>query len=278
MPGLYDPRIVEVIPQLAVVGDVVLDRLESLCAVIDHLTGHVAEGFEDPVNVEILFIGPAGKGDAVAVGEIEGRGEEQQIAQSVIGAHRGIDGGEDGPDAPAQHAELLATGDGFDFANRAGQIFEGVVVELEMPVFEAGHAPIQEVQVIALADHEFDETVPGAQIENRGAVHNGEDQQEGGSMPALGGDHRLVAVELGLVQGPDQFFGRLGNGRFGGEYPGKGPQSLLQRNKSIRCNDCLLHGLPRSVSAPGDSAARPPGRRDGCGIPRLRRVLHDAGS
>ena len=66
VPGLDDLRIVQVVPQLQVVADVVLHRLQRLCAVVDHLAGHVAEGRQNLVDIEVLLVGPARKGESAA--------------------------------------------------------------------------------------------------------------------------------------------------------------------------------------------------------------------
>ena len=46
---------------LQIIGDVVLDRLESLRSVVDHLPRHVAERGQHSIDVEVFFIGPARK-------------------------------------------------------------------------------------------------------------------------------------------------------------------------------------------------------------------------
>ena len=47
VPGLDRSRIVDVVEQLQEAGHVVLDRLQGLRAVVDHLPGHIAEGRKD---------------------------------------------------------------------------------------------------------------------------------------------------------------------------------------------------------------------------------------
>ena len=43
---------------LTIIADVVLDRLQRFSAVIDHLAGHVAEGGQDLLDVEVTLVCP----------------------------------------------------------------------------------------------------------------------------------------------------------------------------------------------------------------------------
>ena len=121
------------------------------------------------------------------VGEIQRRGEQHEIAQAVVGPQGGIDRREDGADAPAQHAELFGTGDGLDLANGSRHVLHGVVVELQILVFEARSTPVQKEYVIAAVQHKLNEAMAGTQIENVGPVHEREDQQQRNRMPLLAG-------------------------------------------------------------------------------------------
>ncbi len=57
-------------------------------------------------------------------------------------------------------------------------VVEHVVVELQVLVFRSGNSPIEKINVIALADHVFDETVARAQIQDRGTIHQGENEKQ----------------------------------------------------------------------------------------------------
>ena len=67
MPCFHDARIVQVVPKLAVVRDVVFNGLQSFGAIVNHLAGHVAESCENLIDIEVFFIGPARKRQPLAV-------------------------------------------------------------------------------------------------------------------------------------------------------------------------------------------------------------------
>ncbi len=86
LPGFHHLRIVEIVPKLQIVSNVVLNRLESLGAVIDHLARHIAERRQNFIHVEVSFINPARESHSLFVGKIQRSRQEGQIAQAVIGA------------------------------------------------------------------------------------------------------------------------------------------------------------------------------------------------
>ena len=59
MPCFHDTRIFQVVPQLAVIRNVVFDGLQGFGAIVNHFARHVAECRKNFVDIEVFFIGPA---------------------------------------------------------------------------------------------------------------------------------------------------------------------------------------------------------------------------
>ena len=62
----------------------------------------------------------------------------------------GIHGRDERAHTPAQQAELGRVGEGLQLAYGTRQVVEHIVVEGEVPVFQTGRAPIEEIDIIAL--------------------------------------------------------------------------------------------------------------------------------
>lgn len=111
MPRPDDFGVVEVVPQVDVVADVVLDWLERLCAIVDHRAGHVAHAVDDLVGVERLHARPAAEPAGLFVGEIKRRSQQDQVLQPIVGAQSGVDGA----DLARQHQPSMLNS--LDFVN-----------------------------------------------------------------------------------------------------------------------------------------------------------------
>ena len=211
--------LLDVVPQHGVAAEVVLDRLEHLRAAVDHLGGHVAEFLDDRVGIEGGIAGPAGEAAGRLVREVERRGQQDQVLQPVIGSQRRVHRADQGTQAPAEHAELVRPGDFLELANGARQILQRVVVEREVLVFRARRTPIEQIQIVAVSEHVFGIAVTRAQVEHMGPVHDREDHQQRNRLALLLRHDGNEAVQLGLVQRPDQLLGRLRDLRIGRQQP-----------------------------------------------------------
>src|SRR5664279_198488 len=102
MPRFHNARIVDVVPKLHIVSNVVFYRLERFGPVVDHLSGHIAKRCENFVYIKVAFVGPAREGQVLLVGKVEGSGQQNQVAQTFVATQGGVDGGENRSNAPAQ--------------------------------------------------------------------------------------------------------------------------------------------------------------------------------
>ena len=204
VPGLDHLGIVDVVPQVQVAADEVLDRLERLGPVVDHLARHVAERIDDPVGVERFAAGPADEAAGRLVGEVQRRRQQDQVLQAVVGPQCRVQRADQRPQAPAEHVELLRAGHRLDLADRARQVLQRVVVELEVLVLRARRAPVEQVEVVAVLAHVLDEAVAGRRSSTCGRFMIAKTRNSGSLCRFSAGEPRDVAVQLGLVERPDQ--------------------------------------------------------------------------
>ena len=93
-------------------------------------------------------------------------------------------------------------------AQRRRDLVAHVVLEAEVGVGLVGHAPVEQEDVVALVEQELDERVARAQVEDVGAVDEGEDEEDRDRVRALG---RAVAVERRRAMRPHHVLGRDGD-------------------------------------------------------------------
>ncbi len=151
------------------------------------------------------------------VGEVERCRQQDQVLQSVVWPQGRVQRADQRAQAPPEHAELVAAGNRLEFADDARQILERVVVKRQILVLGSGCTPVEQIQVVPVPQHVLGETVSGPQVEHMRPVHDREHHQQRNAFAFCGGDDRDVAVQLGLVERPDDLFGRLGDLRVGGQ-------------------------------------------------------------
>ena len=81
-------------------------------------------------------------------------------------------------DAPAEQRELLLLRRAQRLAHGPRQLVADVGVEAHVGVLVAGHAPVEQEDVVALLEQELDERVARAQVEDVGPVDQREDEQD----------------------------------------------------------------------------------------------------
>src|SRR5215204_490951 len=238
-PGFHRLLVEDALPHADVGADVVGNGLEHPVARVDHLARDVAERVGQQPGAEVLAVGE----DLVEpdlLARERHRGSEQDQVPEVLGEEGSIHGAHRPAHAVAEEGELLRARDPHDLLGRPRQVVKHVVFEVEVLVLVAGDAPVEHVDVEALAHEVLDEAVARDEVEDVGAVYEGVDDEDRDRI--LLWLLRLVAVELGLVLGPD---GRLGGlacvGLSALDDDPQSPVVLLEEVLELRgCDACLL--------------------------------------
>src|SRR5215207_3847422 len=238
-PGLHRLLVEDALPHADVSADVVGDRLEHPVARVDHLARDVAERVGQQPRAEVLAVGE----DLVEpdlLARERHRGGEQDEVPEVLGEEGGVHGAHRPAHAVAEEGELLGARDPHDLLGRSRQVVEYVVFEVEVLVLVAGDAPVEHVDVEALAHEVLDQAVARDEVEDVGAVYERVDDEDRDRvfLWLLG----LVAVELGLVLGPDSRLGGLACFGLGAlDNDPQSPVVLLEEVLELRGRDaCLL--------------------------------------
>src|SRR5215467_11517398 len=95
------------IPQRHVRADIVLDRLESLSSIVNHLTWDITKSGCNLVWIEGMVIHPTHKTACLLIGEIQGCCQQNEIFNSIIRTQGGIHCRKDSTDAPAQQTKFF---------------------------------------------------------------------------------------------------------------------------------------------------------------------------
>src|SRR3954466_9612218 len=192
----------DVLPEAPVRRPVVRDRLHHLVRPVDRAAGDGAVHLGDVVDVERVARRPV---EVQRAARVEGRREQQQVADRVVLVQRAVEERQRAADAPAEHAELVLAARAQDLAHGRGNLVADVVVEPEVVVGLVGDAPVEQEDVVALVDEELDERVAAAQVEDVGPVDEGENEQDRDRVRRL---RVAVAVQRGLAVRPDDVLRR----------------------------------------------------------------------
>jgi hypothetical protein len=86
VPRFHNMWVIQVVPQRQVGTNIVLDRLECLSTLVDHLAWYDTVGVDDLLGIEVLIVHPAHKASSFLISEIQWCCKQEKIFETIIGS------------------------------------------------------------------------------------------------------------------------------------------------------------------------------------------------
>ena len=173
-----------------------------------------------------------------------------------------VQSAEQAADAGSKEGQRLAVGSSEHLPDRFGKIIHHIVVEHENMILVSRNPPVEQIDSETLLDQILREAIARDQIQDKGPVDERIDQQQGNREADL--SLRDIAIERGLVLGPDHLFGRLAGRNPGSRQQEVEPQAVIPEG--------LLNGRGRwDELLPGHAAL--PGKKGVCADRSVHRWL-----
>ena len=223
-PGGQRRVLAQAVPPSKAGAEVVGGQLEQAGGAPDEFGGHVPKERHEPLRANSRRGDPA-KVPQVLGGAVNGGGVQNQVPEGRAWEEGRVHGAEQAPDAGPKEADRLAVGSSEDLLDRLGKIVEHIVVERENVILVARNPPVEQIDIETLLDQILHEAVAWDQIQDKGPIDERIDQQQGDREPGL--PLRDIAVECGLVPGPDHLLGRLAGRDPGSRQQEVEPQAVI---------------------------------------------------
>jgi hypothetical protein len=193
---------VDLIEQVGRAGEFA-ERPQRAQRVLHPVGRHVAELLDQPFDVEALAHPGLEQDQTVAVDRC---GHANQVLQRRLRMQGGIQHREQSADAVADDRQFSLPAVAQDRVDAFGQQAQHMVFERQVLVLAARAAPLDQVDVEALAQQVLDHALPGHQVEDVGLVDERGDDQHRHAADRVG--QRLVMVQLERAAGMDGFLRR----------------------------------------------------------------------